>query len=92
VAVELIDVVDAADVWMRHLARHADFGVELRQPRRIAIDIAGQELQRDRLSELEVIRAVDLAHASASEPADDAVAAAEDGTRREAAVIDGIRG
>ncbi len=38
-AVDLVDVVDAADVRVRDLPRHADFGVQLRQPRRIAIDV-----------------------------------------------------
>ena len=88
VAVDLADVVDAADVRVRHLARHPHFGVELRQPRGIAIDVRRQELQRDRLTELQIVGAVDLAHAAAAEAADDAVAAAEEGAGREAAVID----
>ncbi len=31
-AVDLVDVVDAADVGVRDLPRHPDFGVQLRQP------------------------------------------------------------
>ena len=77
VPVDLADVVDAADVGMRDLARHAHFGVELRQARGIAIDVRRQELQRDRLPELQIVGAIDLAHAAAAEAADDAVAAAE---------------
>ena len=42
VAVDLVDVVDAADVRVRDLPRHPDFGVQLRQPRRIAIDLRGR--------------------------------------------------
>ena len=38
-AVALVDVVDAADVRVRHLARHADLGVQLRQPRRVPVDV-----------------------------------------------------
>ena len=38
VALEFADVVDAADVRVRHLPRHPHFGVELRQARGIAID------------------------------------------------------
>ena len=88
-AVDLADVVDAADVRMRHLPRHPDFGVQLRQARRIAVDVGRQELQRDRLPELQVVGAIHLAHAAAAEPADDAVAAAEERAGREAAVVDG---
>ena len=35
------DIVDAADVRMRDLARHAHFGVQLRQARGIAVDGLG---------------------------------------------------
>ena len=80
-AVDLVDVVDAADVRVRDLPRHPHFGVQLRQSRWIAIDIRRQELQRDRLSELQVVCAVDLAHAAAAEAFDDAVSAAEKSAR-----------
>ena len=76
--VDLADVVDAADVRMRELPRDADFGEEALAADRIARQRARQELQRDRLSELEVVGAVDLAHAAAAEQADDAVAVGED--------------
>ncbi len=88
-AVELVDVIDAADVRVRHLPRHAHFGVELRQPRRIAIDVRGKELQRDGLPELQIVGAVDLAHAAAAAPLDDPVAPAQERAGREAAVVDG---
>ena len=47
-AVDLVDVVDAADVRVRDLPRHAHFGVELRQARGIAIDVgaAGTSARR----------------------------------------------
>ena len=89
---DLVDVVDAADVWMRHLARHPHFGVQLRQPRGILIDFRRQELERDRLPELEVVGAEDLAHAAAAEASDDAVAGAEDVAGRKASVVDGAGG
>ena len=88
VSVDLVDVVHAADVRVRDLARHPHFGVQLRQPRRVAIDVGRQELQRDRLTELEIVRAEHFAHPAAAQPSDDAIAAAEDGAGREAAVID----
>ena len=88
VAVDLADVVDAADVGMRNLPRHAHFGVELHQARRIAIELRRQELQRDRLPQLQIVGAVDLAHPASSEPADDPIASAEKRAGREAPVID----
>ncbi len=87
--VDFVDVVDAADVRMRDLARHSNFAVQLRESRRIAVHVGGQELERDRLSELQIVGAEDLAHPAAAKTSDDAVAAAEDRPRREAAVIDG---
>ena len=49
--VRFTDVVDAANVAMRDLARGANFVVELRQPRRILRDRFRQKLERDRLSQ-----------------------------------------
>ena len=45
VALDFVDVVDAADVRMRHLPRHPHFVVELHQPRGIAIDFGGRNLR-----------------------------------------------
>ena len=65
--VDLADVVDAADVGMRDLARDAHLGVEALEPRRDPrARLAREELQRDRLAELQVVGAVDLAHAAAA--------------------------
>ena len=47
------------------------------EPRADRGEPRGQELQRDRLAELEVVGAVDLAHAAAAEQADDPVALRE---------------
>ena len=91
VPLELADVVHAAHVRMRYLPRHPHFGVELRQPCRIAIDRFREELQRDRLPEFEIVCAVDLTHPTFAEASDDAVAVVEDGAGFEAAVID-VRG
>src|SRR5678816_2508676 len=73
---------------MRHLPRHAHFGMELGQARGVAIHRLGKELQRDRLSELEIVRAVDIAHAALAEAADDAIALVEDRPRLEPSMID----
>ena len=58
------------------------------EARRIAVDRLRQELQRDRLAELEVVGAVDLAHAALAEEADDAIALVEDRARLEPSMID----
>ena len=78
----LADVEHAADVRVRDLARDADLGQEPLVPDGIVGERARQEFQRDRRTELDVVGPVDLAHASAAEQADDAVAASEHGPRR----------
>ena len=88
VAVGFIDVVDAAHVGMRDLARHAHFGVQLREPGGIAVDIRGEKLEGDRLSELQIIGAINLAHAALAEPAKHSIPSAENGAGLEASVID----
>ena len=44
----------------------------------VGLDVARQELQRDGLAELQVVGAVDLAHAAFAEQADHAIAVGED--------------
>ena len=70
-AFDLADVVDAADVRVRDLPREPHLGVEAREKALVRRDRLGQELQGDRLSELEVVGAVDLAHAALSEKPDE---------------------
>src|SRR6266542_7093967 len=77
---------------MGHLARHAHFGMQLREARGIRVDFGRKELQRDRLSELEIVRAVDLAHAPFADSSDDAIARIEDRAGLEPSVIDIGRG
>jgi hypothetical protein len=79
------DIMDAAHVGMRHLARGARLGS---QPGREVRLLAAQELERDRQAERQVVGAVDLAHAAAPQQTDDAVARGEECTRRERAMID----
>jgi hypothetical protein len=79
----LADVPHAADGRVRDLARHADLAVKALQALGVALERAGQELEGDRLLELQVVRAVDLAHPAAAEETDDAVALAEHRAGRE---------
>ena len=90
-AFDLADVVDAADVRVRDLPREPDLGVEAREEALVRGDRLGQELQGDGLSELQVVGAVDLAHAALAEEPDDAVALAEHGARRERAEVERAR-
>ena len=83
-AAGVADVVGAADVAMGDRARDADFVVELRKARGIVNEMIGEKLERDCLSELEVVGPVDLAHAAAPQERDNAEAAGEDRTRRKA--------
>ena len=82
--VRLADVVDAADVGVRDLpaVRTSAWNRASRSGSRASS--ARQELQRDRLTERQVVGAVDLAHAAPAEHRDDAVAAGEEGAGGEA--------
>ena len=73
----LADVPHAADRRVRDLARHAHLAVEALEALGVALERARQELEGDRLLELQVVGAVDLAHPAAAEQADDAVALGE---------------
>ena len=84
-ATPLGDVVNPADIRMRDLARGPRLVAQSRRERGI---IAAQELQRDRLAKREIVGAVDLSHAAATEQSDDAIARGEDGAGSECAVID----
>jgi len=88
VPLDFVDVVHPADVWMRDLPGHPDFGVQLGQPCRVTIHFRRQELQRDLLPELEIVGAEDFPHPAFPQPADDPVATAQDRAGREAAMID----
>ena len=77
-AVGVAEVVQPADVLVRHLARDAQLVVELRELRVVGRDAFGQELQGDRLIERQVVGAIHLAHAAAAEQRDQPVAAGDD--------------
>ena len=88
---DLADVVDAADVRVRDLPREPDLRMEAREEALVGRDGLGQELQGDRLPELQVVGAIDLAHAALSEKPDDPVALAEHGAGRKGPEVDGAR-
>ena len=77
-AVRFAEVVEADDVLVRHLPRDAQLVVKLGQTRCVARDGLGQELQRHRLIERQILGAIDLAHAAAAEHRDEAISAGND--------------
>ena len=77
VAVRLTDVVHAADVRMRQLSREPHLGAQPGTGAFIGAKCR-QELQGDRLTELEIVRAVDFAHPAAPEARHDAKAVGEE--------------
>ena len=89
-AVHLADVVHAAHVGVRDLACDPDLVQEPREARRVHGQPFGQELEGDRLPQLQVVGAVDLSHSPLAQQLHDAVAPAEDGAGQEAAVIDRV--
>jgi hypothetical protein len=76
-AVRFREIVDAADVGMGDLTRDANFVVKSSNRAWIPAHRRRQEFQGDRLSELQVVGAIDLAHAAAAEETDDAIALGE---------------
>ena len=64
---DLADVVDAADVRMRDPPRVAHLGEKRSMQAGSDASFSRQELQRDRLAELQVVGAVDLAHAAVAD-------------------------
>ena len=89
-SVHLGDVVDAADVRVRDLPGDADLGVEAIEAILVLGQMPRQELERHGLTELQIVGAIDLAHAAAAEQADDPVALGEDRAGRETAGLDRV--
>ena len=82
-AVDFTDVVDTADVRMRYLPGVAHFGVKALEKACVPREARRQELERDGLSELEILSAIHLAHSAAAEEADDAIAIGQQPAGRE---------
>ena len=77
-AVRLAEVVDAADVPVRYLPGDAQLVVEVGEPGIAGHHAIGQELQRDRLIERQIVGAVDLAHAAAAQQGDEPITSGND--------------
>ncbi len=90
-AVHFGDVVNAADVRMRNLAGQADLTQKMLKTPGTFLDIARQEFQGHRMPQLQVIRAIDLAHSAPAGERHDAIALGDFGSRQEAPVDGRIR-
>lgn len=73
-SVDVPDVVHATDVRMGDLSREPYFGKEPLTPHRIGRHRTRQELERNRLSQLDIVGAIDLTHSAATEQTDNPVA------------------
>ena len=90
--IDVADVVDAAYVGMRDLTRDPDFIAKAFEQAFIAGRLIGQKLQRNGLSESEIVGAVHLAHAASAEQCDDAVARCHQPARKEASFVQQVFG
>ncbi len=79
----------AAHVGVGHLPGEADLVVEILQPVAIPDQVFRQKLEGDRLTEREVVGAVDFAHAALAQGGHDAIAAGEELARSETALANG---
>ena len=89
-AVDFADVVNPTNVLVRDLTCDAHFTMKTRERRAVTQEVFGKKLQRNRLAQLEIIGAVNFAHAAFAEQPDDAVTIGEDGAGYEPRVIDRI--
>ena len=90
--VDLHHVVEPAHVRVRDLAPDAHLGEQPLQEHGIVGHAAPKELERDWLTELDVLCPVDFAHAAPAERRDDPIAAGEQSSRREDQFVAGRMG
>jgi hypothetical protein len=72
---DLADIVNAADVRMRHLARKPDLITKALNRRGILTEGLWKKLERHRLAHREVVGAIHLAHSAFAEEGDDTISA-----------------
>jgi hypothetical protein len=82
-AIDLADVVDAANVGMRNLTGVADFRMESSESGGIFLERGRKKLQRYNIAELEIFCAIDFTHAAATQQSDDPVSFGENCAGRE---------
>ena len=82
-AVHLTDVVNATDIRVRNLAGVSHFRMKPGESRSIVLQRGGKKLESYNIAELEILRAVDFAHAAASQQSNDPIPLDENSARRE---------
>src|SRR5206468_1046676 len=60
-AIDFADVVNAADVLVRNLPRHAHFAMKARERGSVTQQMIGEKLERDWLREFQIVGAIDFA-------------------------------
>ena len=74
---------------MRHLTRHANFGMKPLEQTRVMGGRRGQQLQRDWLAQRQVGGTVHFAHPAPAQQPDDPVAARQECPRKELSFVGG---
>jgi hypothetical protein len=82
----MANVENAADVGMGDLAGETDLVAQASQGDFVLGDRSREKLESDQLPQFQIVSAIDLAHASASQQFDDAVTLSEDSTRKKTTV------
>jgi hypothetical protein len=75
----------AANVGMRHTARDANFVLEALKQALISCSFIGQEFERHRLPQSQIICPINLTHSAFPEERDDAITASKQASRKKAA-------
>jgi hypothetical protein len=94
VAFHVADVIDAANIRMRHTPCNPHLILKTLQESLIAGGFVGQKLESDRLAECQVVGSVHFTHAPFSQQRNDAVAPSKQSAGKEAAfarVVSGTR-
>ena len=88
---QLADVEHAANVGVRHLARHAHLVEQTFDVVGVGGELARQELQRHLLAELQVVSAIDLTHTATPKQGDDSITPGHRRAGKEASMLTGVR-
>ena len=91
-AIDVADIVDAAYIGMRDTTRDPHFIAKAFEQAFIAGRLIGQKLQRNGLSESEIVSAINLAHAAFAQQCDDAVPRCHQPARKEASFVQEVFG
>ena len=86
-AIDLADVVNAANIGMRDLAGVTHFSMKPGESRGIILQRGGKKLEGYDIAEFEILGAIDFAHAAAPQQSDDPIPLDENSAGRESAAL-----